>query len=45
MKEYCTQNNGRCETCSLTNYGRDCMNVPIVMPDEEKREEVENGKE
>lgn len=25
-KEYCTQNNGDCETCSLVNYGRDCHN-------------------
>ena len=28
-KEYCTQNNGDCQTCSLTNYGRDCRNNPI----------------
>jgi hypothetical protein len=27
MKSYCTQNNGDCMTCSLTNYGRDCRNV------------------
>ena len=25
-KEYCTQNNGDCKTCSLANYGRDCKN-------------------
>lgn len=29
MKEYCTQNNGDCKTCSIQNYGRDCMNNPI----------------
>jgi len=29
-REYCTQNNGDCETCSLSNYGRDCMNNPIA---------------
>jgi hypothetical protein len=29
MKPYCTQNNGDCSTCSLVNYNRDCMNVPI----------------
>lgn len=29
MKAYCTQNNGECETCSLSNYGRDCRNNPI----------------
>ncbi len=29
LKEYCTQNNGDCGTCSLANYGRDCMNNPI----------------
>ncbi len=28
-KEYCTQNNGKCETCSLVNYRRDCWNEPI----------------
>jgi len=26
---YCTQNDGDCETCSLSNYGRDCQNQPI----------------
>lgn len=29
MKDYCTQNDGDCLTCSLTNYGRDCQNNPI----------------
>lgn len=24
--DYCTQNNGECATCSLSNYGRDCRN-------------------
>lgn len=28
-KSYCTQNNGKCETCSLVNYGLDCGNNPI----------------
>ena len=27
--EYCTQNGGDCSTCSLVNYGRDCMNNPV----------------
>ena len=36
MKDYCTQNDGDCETCSLVNYGRDCMNNPV----EEEGEEV-----
>ena len=27
-KEYCTQNNGNCETCCLVNYGLDCNNKP-----------------
>jgi hypothetical protein len=27
---YCTQNNGDCTTCSLTNYGRDCQNNTIL---------------
>lgn len=26
---YCTQNNGKCLSCSLSNYGRDCMNNKI----------------
>lgn len=26
---YCTQNNGKCKTCSLVNYGRDCQNNPL----------------
>lgn len=29
MKPYCTQNNGDCSTCSLTNYNRDCQNNSI----------------
>lgn len=29
MKTYCTQNNGKCATCSLVNYGRDCHNTPL----------------
>jgi len=29
MRIYCTQNNGKCQTCSLVNYGMDCMNNPI----------------
>ena len=31
-KEYCTQNNGNCQTCSLVNYGLDCANNPIAPP-------------
>ena len=29
MKNYRTQNNGEFESCSLVNYGRDCMKNPI----------------
>ncbi|WP_319477017.1 hypothetical protein [Marispirochaeta aestuarii] len=29
MKDYCTQNDGDCRTCSMTSYGRDCMNNPL----------------
>jgi hypothetical protein len=29
MKSYCTQNGSDCSTCSLVNYGRDCMNQPV----------------
>jgi len=36
MKDYCTQNDGNCQTCSLVNYGRDCMNEPV----EEEGKEV-----
>ena len=33
MENYCTQNNGHCETCSLVNYGMDCHNNPKYMLD------------
>lgn len=29
VKPYCTQNDGKCKTCSLVNYGRDCYNNPV----------------
>ena len=28
--DYCTQNDGDCQTCALVNYGRDCQNNPIA---------------
>ncbi len=28
--EYCVQNDGDCQTCSLVNYGRDCQNNPVA---------------
>jgi len=28
-KSYCIQNDGKCGTCSLVNYGMDCQNYPI----------------
>lgn len=28
-KDYCTQNNGDCPSCSLSSYGRDCQNKEI----------------
>lgn len=31
MRNYCTQNNGDCSSCSLVNYGRDCHNNSILM--------------
>jgi len=43
--EYCTQPRqaGKgCETCSLTNYGRDCQNNPVEAA---RGEGMENGKE
>ena len=27
-KNYCSQNEHDCDTCSLCNYGRDCHNNP-----------------
>jgi len=38
MKGYCTQNAGDCSTCSLVNYGRDCMNNSV---DDFEDEEIE----
>jgi hypothetical protein len=35
-KSYCTQNNGKCETCSLVNYGLDCGNNPISVSNPRK---------
>lgn len=29
MGNYCSQNNGDCDTCTLVNYGLDCHNNPI----------------
>jgi hypothetical protein len=28
---YCVQNYGHCETCSLSNYGHDCVNHKIII--------------
>ena len=41
MKNYCTQNEGDCKTCSLTNYNRDCCNNPLT--EDEKESKEENG--
>lgn len=27
IREYCTQNDGDCPSCSLSSYGRDCRNA------------------
>ena len=32
-RTYCTQNDGDCLSCSLSNYGRDCRNL-LLMEDE-----------
>jgi hypothetical protein len=29
---YCTQNDGDCTSCSLSSYGRDCKNNPVIRP-------------
>lgn len=42
MKSYCTQNDGKCETCSLVNYGRDCRNEPVATV--EKKPKVLRGR-
>ena len=31
-QDYCTQNDGDCVTCSLNNYGMDCINCRIEIP-------------
>lgn len=32
--EYCTQNKGACDICSLSSYGRDCKNNKIITADQ-----------
>ena len=34
MKDYCTQNEGECDTCSLAKNQRDCMNNPTISNEE-----------
>jgi len=41
IPEYCTQNGGDCQTCSLVNYGRDCMNNPVEKENEPQDENPE----
>ena len=41
MREYCTQNDQDCESCSLVNYGRDCNNQAIEI-DPSDRAQVDN---
>jgi hypothetical protein len=36
-KSYCTQNNGNCAMCALSNYGRDCANNPIEIKTRSER--------
>ena len=33
-KDYCVHKDRKCGVCSLVNYGRDCMNVPLQPEDE-----------
>ena len=42
-KDYCTQNNGDCISCSLSNYVRDCRNNSLE--DEKSKENfpTDNG--
>ena len=42
VKPWCTQNNGDCSSCSLVNYERDCLNVPVDRegPEQEQEEEL-----
>ena len=49
--DYCSQNNGDCLTCSLKNYGRDCMNKSIAARElgssksiKKSKTSAENGK-
>lgn len=41
-KPYCVQNDGDCSTCSLSSYGRDCMNNPIKSKEEMQNENKNN---
>ena len=38
---YCTQNNGNCKTCSLVNYGRDCINNLVKLEKTTTRSKIE----
>ena len=38
--QYCTQNNGQCATCSLTNYGLDCANNPVSRKPQQRRKDA-----
>lgn len=38
--QYCTQNNGDCTTCNLTNYGLDCANNPVGKKPMPKRKDA-----
>ena len=41
VKPWCTQNDGDCSTCSLVNYGRDCLNVSVDREGPEQEQEHE----
>lgn len=34
---YCTQNDRKCDSCSLSNYGRDCKNNKILVNDIDRK--------
>jgi hypothetical protein len=40
VRSYCTREEGDCLSCSLSNYGRDCMNNRILPGESEEMVEA-----
>jgi hypothetical protein len=37
VPEYCSQNEGNCWKCSLSSFGRDCTDNPLVDDDPQEQ--------